>query len=199
VTVNTIDPQHFKKEVGERIKTVRTANGYKTRADLTQHFPDWSEGRLANYESGTSLPGPVDILRIAEQTNTNPCWILFGRGAMFSQEPDIHQIRRQNLARVCSGLDEEALQTLLRDLKIKSREFNNLLRNSTSRIGKTICRKVENLLELEKGSIDRQDFDQAQPEINMSPRLAELVAVFDGLDAKSQRVLLNLAKDLRDP
>ena len=193
-----IDPKRFKREVGERIKTVRTANGFKTRADLTRHFPDWSEGRLANYENGTSLPGPVDILRIAEQTGTNPCWIQFGRGAMFSREPDIHQIRRQNLTRICAGLDALARRSLARDLKIKPREFDSLLTDSGSKIEKSLCRKLERSLELENGAMDRQTLDLSQPPVDMSPGQAELLVLFDGLNASARQVLINLAKDLRN-
>ena len=193
--MHSIDSKQFKREVGERIKTVRTANGFNTRAELTQQFPDWSESRLSNYESGTSLPSPVDILRIAEQTGTNPCWIQFGRGAMFSREPDIHQIRRQNLASICAGLEESALKALVRELKIKPREFKSLLTDPSAKIGKSLCRKLETRLKLESGSMDRQAVEISQA--GLSPQQAELLAIFDGLDSGARRVLINLARDLQ--
>lgn len=191
-----LDPAQFKKEVGVRIRTARTSSGYKTRADLTGHFPDWSEGRLANYESGTSLPGPIDILRIAEQTGTNPCWLLFGRGSMLHHEPDIHQVRHQNLARICSGLSALELSNLRRKIKVKSREFDNILKNPTTRIGKSLCSKIENGLGLEKGVMDRPVLDPDQNQNNMSPMMAELFKIFDGLNADSQQALVNIAREI---
>ena len=196
--METQDPKRFKSEVGERIKTVRIANGFKTRADLSRHFPDWSEGRLANYENGTSLPSPIDIMRIAQRTGTNPCWIQFGRGAMYSREPDIHQIRRQNLARICSGLEAPSIKQLVRDLKLKPREFDHLLDDSNSQIGKSLCRRAERSLGLESGFMDRQHFDPSRTQPDMSPGLAELLAIYEALDDRTQRVLVNLARDLRD-
>lgn len=102
--VNTID--EHKHIVSDRIRQAKIMAGFETIASLSGRFPDWSERRLGNYENGTSLPNPLDVLRISKETNTSPCWITFGIGSIRSSDRDIQAIRYQNFSHLYERMNK---------------------------------------------------------------------------------------------
>jgi len=74
--------------MGERIRQVRKMASFDTMTSLTEYFPDRCERRLDNHENGTSLPNPLDVLRISKETKTSPYWITFAIGSIRSSDRD---------------------------------------------------------------------------------------------------------------
>ena len=70
------------EELGERIRKVR---GKIPRADFAKVL-GVSSTSLFNYESGDVVPGVDVIIRICEEGNVNPSWLLFGRGPEYKSD-----------------------------------------------------------------------------------------------------------------
>ena len=144
----------YKKSLAKRIKAVRQSAGYKTIADLNVLFPDWSPSRLGNYEAGVSIPNPLDVQRIAEATRSNPSWIYFETGSMFSLTDDIQNIRSKNFVAAYNTLPRGSDSAIAKALKIKPKELIKLLSGENKAITASICRKVEKFVQLENKWMD---------------------------------------------
>ncbi len=148
------DIVEYKRKLGRRIRQARIAAGYRIVADLSILFPDWSTTRIGNYEGGVSYPNPLDLLRIAEATSSNPCWLYFEKGSMFRDDLTIHDIRRINFVRIYNALRNQEKAQFPSLLKISKRELKKIMDGKPNNLTSSLCRKIENRCGLEKKDMD---------------------------------------------
>lgn len=76
------------KNIGIRVKMARDSLSEKIGKKVTQtelaKMCGWEDGqsRISNYEKGSRRPSSTDILKIAEVTQTDPTWLMFGHGVV---------------------------------------------------------------------------------------------------------------------
>ena len=171
--------------------------GFETITSLSERFPDWSERRLGNYENGTSLPNPLDILRISKETNTSPCWISFGIGSIRSSDRDHQAIRYQNFSHLYERLNKSEQLAFRKALKLKPREINNYLENPYLKITDTLCRKIENYLAKPKGWMEQQHVDMDGLSDFFPDDVKELLSIYSNLDSHGRAMLLEISRTVQ--
>lgn len=186
--------EEYKKIVGERIRQARIMAGFDTMAKLNEIFPDWSERRLGNYENGTSLPNPLDVLRIAKATQTSPCWITFGIGSIRSSDRDFQAIRYQNFSHLYENMSKSEQMDFRTALKLKPREVNNFLQNPYLKITETMCRKIERHLKKTKGWMEQQHVEIDGLCDYFPEDIKELLTIYSNLDESSRKMMLDIVK-----
>ena len=193
-----LTPNEQKKLVGERIRQARLMAGFETLSKLTEKFPDWSERRLGNYETGVSLPNPVDILRIAKETQTSPCWITFGIGSIRSSDRDIQAIRYQNLAHLYERMSKTEQMALRKTLKLKPSDIKRHLENPYLKITDTLCRKIERHLKKQKNWMDQQHIEIDGMGDYFPEDVKEVLTIYSNLDKKGRQLFLEMAHSIKN-
>lgn len=187
----------YKKILGGRIRQARLMAGFERIGDLSEHFSDWSEGRLGNYENGTSIPNPLDIMKIAKATDTSPCWIMFGLGSIRSVSRDIQAVRHQNLTQLYEKLTKSEQVALRNAIKLKPTEINNHLNNPFLRLTSTLCRKIERHLSKEKGWMDEQQIDNDGLCDFFPDDLREVMTIYSELNTSGRAFFLEMARSIK--
>ena len=199
LTVKTIETiADYKKILGGRIRQARNMAGYDRISDLSEQFPEWSESRLGNYENGTSIPNPLDIMKIANQTDTSPCWIMFGLGSIRSAARDIQAVRYQNLTNIHDKLTKSEQVALRIALKLKPTEINNHLKNPFLKLTSTLCRKIEQHLKKEKGWMDEQHIDNDGLCDFFPDDLREVMTIYSDLDQSGKAMFTEMARAFKN-
>lgn len=192
----TITSNEHKKIVGERIRQARQMAGFDTIASLTERFPDWSERRLGNYENGTSLPNPLDILRISKETKTSPCWITFGIGSIRSSDRDVQAIRYQNFSHLYEKMNNSEQLQLRKVIKLKPKEVNNHLHNPYLKITETLCRNIERHLGKTKGWMEQQHVEMDGLCDFFPEDVKELLSIYSNLPPQGRTLLLEISRSV---
>lgn len=187
----------YKKMVGERIKQARIMAGFDTITSLRERFPDWSDRRLGNYETGTSLPNPLDILRISKETQTSPCWINFGIGSIRSTDRDLQAIRYQNFSHLYEKLNKSEQLALRKAIKLKPKEVNNHLDNPYLKITDTLCRKIEHHLGKPRGWMEQQHVEMDGLCDFFPDDVQELLSNYSNLNKEGRSMLLEISRTVK--
>lgn len=192
-----ITTNEHKKIVGERIRQARQMAGFNTIASLTECFPDWSERRLGNYENGTSLPNPLDILRISKETKTSPCWITFGIGSIRSSDRDLQAIRYQNFSHLYEKMNKSEQLELRKAIKLKPKEVSHHLDNPYFKITETMCYKIERHLKKSKGWMEQQHVEMDGLCDFFPEDVKELLSIYSNLDSDARAMLLDISRTVK--
>ncbi len=187
-----------KKIVGGRIRQARLMSGHETIAALNEKFPDWSNSRLGNYETGNSLPNPLEIMRIAEATETSPCWIAFGIGTIRSIARELQPIRHQNLTFLEENLSKSELTSLRKSLNLKPNEFLNHINNSFLKITDTMCLKIERILGKQKNWMSEQHIDTDGLCKHYPEDIQKILTIYSNLDKNGKQLFLSLTQSMSD-
>ncbi|MCW8931562.1 MAG: helix-turn-helix domain-containing protein [Gammaproteobacteria bacterium] len=193
----TITTNEHKKIVGERIRQARQMAGFNTIASLTECFPDWSERRLGNYENGTSLPNPLDILRISKETKTSPCWITFGIGSIRASDRDVQAIRYQNFSHLYEKMKKTEQLALRKAINLKPKEVNHHLDNPYLKITDTMCHKIERHLGKSKGWMEQQHVEMDGLCDFFPEDVKELLSIYSNLDSDGRAMLLEISRTVQ--
>jgi transcriptional regulator with XRE-family HTH domain len=188
----------FRKQVGARIKQARQMAGFKTRAALIQALPEWSVSRLGNYEQGISMPASQDILKIAEVTKINPCWIQFGLGSIGSGERDLQAIRHQNLSQLVKSLNKAEVTALRKTTGLKPSEFKQHLDNPFLKLHDKLCRKVEKQLKKPRNWMDEQHVELDGLCAYFPDDLQEILMIYSNLDQKEKDQMMQISRVIAD-
>ncbi len=187
-------------QAGARIKQARQMAGFGTQADLNATLTTkygWSTGRLGNYESGHSYPGPDDFVVLATETHTSECWLAFGVGPIRARERDQQAIRHQNLVHSVNALlkgPPQAYEEFLSAAESNAEAIRKYLDNPFRRIGDRQARRFERALGRGKGWMDEQHID-IDPVCNQFPDdLREIMEIYSNLEAGERRKLLGIAR-----
>lgn len=186
----------YRRSVGKRIRQARIMAGFDTIVSLSEHFADWSDSRLGNYETGTSMPNPLDIGRIAKATDTNPCWLMFGMGSIRAESRDIQTIRHQNFTQVFNSLSRAEKISLRNQLKLKPKQLANHLNNPFLTITATLCHKLERHVAKPKGWMDEQHIDSDGLCDFFSDDLREILTIYSDLDTQGRAMLLEMSRTI---
>lgn len=192
----TINDQ--KKMVGERIRQARQMAGFDTIASLSEQFPDWSERRLGNYENGTSLPNPLDILRISKETQTSPCWITFGIGSIRSSDRNIQAIRYQNFSHLYEQMNKNEQLKLRKFIQLKPKEVSNHLKNPYLIITDSLCQNIELYLGKTKGWMEQQHVEMDGLSDYFPEDIKELLSIYSNLDPGGRAMLLEISRSINN-
>ncbi len=189
--------QEYRKIIGSRIRQARVMAGFDTIVSLSEHFPDWSVSRLGNYENGTSMPNPLDIKKIAQATDTSPCWIMFGIGSIRSESRDIQAVRHQNLTQLFEKLSKKDTVALRNKLKLKPKELNHHLKNPFLKITATLCSKIEKHMGKPKGWMEEQHIDNDGLCDFFPDDIREIMTIYSDMDSKAREMFLELSRTLK--
>lgn len=66
---------NIKQLIGERIATARRAAGL-TIKEVTERIPEFKPARISNWENGHRMPGPNEVLRLAEEFGTSAPFLM---------------------------------------------------------------------------------------------------------------------------
>ncbi len=176
-----------------RIKQARRMAGLETQAALLKRIPEWKPSRLGNYEAGVSTPGPDDILKIAQATETSPCWLMFGLGPIRPSSRDLQAIRHQNLIRLVEQMEES--QTLLaKTLKISRKQLQNYLENPFQLIEDDMARACESFTQRKMGWMDEQHIADDPMCMAFPEDMRELMMIYSDENTNNRRVILETVK-----
>lgn len=189
--------KEYRQIIGGRIRQARIMAGFDKIVSLSEHFPDWSNSRLGNYETGTSMPSPIDIKRIAKVTDTSPCWIMFGIGGIRSESRDIQAVRHQNLTQLFEKLSKTEQVDLRNKIKLKPKEMANHLKNPFLKITETMCRKIERHLGKAKGWMEEQHIDNDGLCDFFPDDIREVLTTYSDLDTKGRMMFLEMSRTLK--
>jgi len=184
--------------VAARIKLARSMAGLNTQAQLLERIPHWKPSRLGNYEAGISVPGPDDMLLIAQATGTSPCWLMFGLGPIRPSERDLQAIRHQNLSRIIEHALKEktGLRELSRALGTTQKTLREHLNNPFLPIDDALSRRCEQTLKRPDGWMNEQHVED-DPLCNAFPEdMRELMMLYSGLPADKRRLVLATLRTL---
>lgn len=184
----------YKKIVGERIRQARKMAGFDTISSLSEQFPDWSDRRLGNYENGTSLPNPLDVMRISKETQTSPCWITFGLGSIRSTDRDVQAIRYQNFSHLYEQMNKTEQMELRKVIKLKPKDINNHLDNPYLKITDALCRKIERHLEKPKSWMEQQHVEMDGLSDFFPEDVKELLSIYSNLNTDGRSMLLDISR-----
>lgn len=187
-----------KKIVGGRIRQARLMSGHETIAALNEKFPEWSNSRLGNYETGKSLPNPLEIMKIAKATETSPCWITFGIGTIRSMSRELQPIRHQNLTYLEDNLSKSELTALRNSLKLKPKDFINHINNPFLKITDTMCLKIEKHLGKQKNWMSEQHIDTDGLCMHYPEDIRKILTIYSNLDKDGKQLFLGLTQSLSD-
>lgn len=189
--------QEYRKIIGHRIRQARIMAGFDKIVSLSEHFPNWSDSRLGNYENGTSMPNPLDIKKIAIVTDTSPCWIMFGIGSIRSESRDIQAVRHQNFTQLFERLSKKESVELRNKLKLKPKELNNHLKNPFLKITATICRKVEKYIAKPKGWMEEQHIENDGLCDFFPDDIREIMTIYSDMDSQERAMFLEISRTLK--
>ena len=181
-----------------RVKLARRMAGMNTQAQLLEQIPQWKPSRLGNYEAGISVPGPDDMLLIAQATGTSPCWLMFGLGPIRPSARDLQAIRHQNLSRMIEhAIGEEAgLRGLSKSLGATQKRLREHLDNPFLPIDDDLSRRCEETLRRPIGWMDEQHVED-DPLCNAFPEdMRELMMLYSGLPADQRTLVLATLRTL---
>ncbi len=185
----------YRKNVGERIKKARLMAGFNTATELCSKIPGWTLSRVSNYEGGVSAPSPLDILKIADVTDTNPGWLTYGMGPIRSNNRDIQSIRHQNYRYLIESVIDISAQAqeFRAAVKLKPKEVKNLFADPSKSLTATLCRKIERFLDLPSGWMDEQQIVADGSCSYFPDEIKELLAIYSSLDKGNRGKLLEIA------
>jgi transcriptional regulator with XRE-family HTH domain len=151
-------------QAGVRIKQARQMAGFRIQADLNEILISkygWSTGRLGNYESGQTYPGPGEFRILAVETGTSECWLAFGAGPIRSRSRDLQAIRHQNLVHCVNSLQSSpgAYSHFLEQAGTNPAAIRKYLDNPFRKVGDRQVRRFERALDKKKGWLDEQHID----------------------------------------
>lgn len=188
----------FKKKIGKRIRQARKMAGFSSCKVMTEAMEGWSGSRLANYEQGFNIPHPVDLLAIAQRTDTSPCWIMFGSGPIRSNHRDQQAIRHQNLTNIYDEEKEKrgGITRLAKALGISRDTLNKHIDNPFKPISDSLAAKFEKHLKLAKGWMNEQHVEHDPLCLSFPEDIRELMAVYSGLSPAQRETVLAVVKTL---
>ena len=70
-------PEEWKRQVGQRLRAVRVAAGYKTAREFAQRI-DVGESAYTNWERGERLIEPEDLRKVRDLTGVTSDYIYYG-------------------------------------------------------------------------------------------------------------------------
>jgi transcriptional regulator with XRE-family HTH domain len=186
------------KTIAARIKMARKMAGFNTQAALLEQIGEWSPSRLGNYEAGISMPGPQDVLRIAEATESSPCWLMFGLGPIRPDHRDRQAIRHQNLCNSIHDLESSkaALNLFLKAARLDEQKLESHLDNPFLPISDALSRRIEKHLKQVKGWMDEQHVENDPVCRSFPDDIRELMALYSSVDADRRSLMLNVMRTL---
>ncbi len=186
------------KTVAARIKMARKMAGLDTQAALLKKIPNWSASRLGNYEASISMPGPDDILLIAEATKSSPCWLMFGLGPIRPNARDLQAIRHQNLCNSYTELKPKrgAISRLAKALDMSKANLEIFIDNPFQSIDNDLSERFEQYLKLPAGWMDEQHVEHDPLCLSFPEDIRELMILYSGLNQQSRLTVLETVKTL---
>lgn len=186
--------------VAARIKMARKMAGLTTQAALLKHIPDWRPSRIGNYEAGISMPGPDDILKIAQATSSSPCWLMFGIGPIRPNHRDLQAIRHQNL---CNSYDEiklrkNSMPVFIKALDLSKQDLEKYIDNPFRPISDKLAQNYEQHLNLPGGWMDEQHVEHDPLCLSFPDDMRELMSIYSTSDKRSREVILALVRTLAE-
>lgn len=188
------------KTIAARIKMARKMAGLNTQAALLKLIPEWSASRLGNYEAGISMPGPDDIVKIAEATNSSPCWLMFGLGPIRSDQRDLQAIRHQNLSNCFWEIrqDKAALTRFLKATQLAQGDLNMLLENPFEAISDELARRFDKHLKHPPGWMDEQHVEHDPLCLSFPDDIRELMTLYSSAKAELRPLMLATLRTLSE-
>jgi transcriptional regulator with XRE-family HTH domain len=182
--------------IGKRIRQARKMAGFNTAADLNQRFPDWSSSRLGNYESGQSIPSPDIVMEIAQETDTSPCWIMFGLGPIRSAQRDLQAVRHQNFLYLFKDKSNREKGQLAKLLNLSADQMEKHLDNPFKKIPDRLARKAERISEKVRGWIDEQHVVSDGISSAFPDDMRELMEIYSEMQSEKRISLLEIARSI---
>jgi transcriptional regulator with XRE-family HTH domain len=182
--------------IGKRIRQARKMAGFNTAADLNQRFPDWSSSRLGNYESGQSIPSPDIVMEIAQETDTSPCWIMFGLGPIRSAQRDLQAVRHQNFLYLFNDKSNREKSQLAKLLNISADQMEKYLNNPFKKIPDRLARKAERVSEKVRGWLDEQHVISDGISSAFPDDMRELMEIYSEMQSEKRISLLEIARSI---
>jgi transcriptional regulator with XRE-family HTH domain len=146
-----LNPTYIK--IGKRIRQARLAAKFTNSRVLCVEVFSWSAGRINNFETGISTPGPDETVALAEKFGVNPCWITYGVEPMRST--DHYSTRYCNFMRIFEDAEREAtLPELLEAVKLTFERLDKIRENPRKKIPDVMARRCEKYLGQHRGWID---------------------------------------------
>jgi transcriptional regulator with XRE-family HTH domain len=182
--------------IGKRIRQARKMAGFNTAADLNQRFPDWSSSRLGNYESGQSIPSPDIVMEIAQETDTSPCWIMFGLGPIRSAQRDLQAVRHQNFLYLFNDKSNREKSQLAKLLNLSADQMEKHLDNPFKKIPDRLARKAERIAEKVRGWLDEQHVVSDGISSAFPDDMRELMEIYSEMQSEKRISLLEIARSI---
>lgn len=170
--------------------------GFNTAADLNQRFPDWSSSRLGNYESGQSIPSPDIVMGIAQETDTSPCWIMFGLGPIRSAQRDLQAVRHQNFFYLFKDKSNREKIQLAKLLDLSADQMEKHLDNPFKKIPDRLARKAERVSEKVRGWLDEQHVVSDGISSAFPDDMRELMEIYSEMQSEKRSSLLEIARSI---
>ncbi len=184
-----------KEKIPGRIKLARHMAKCDTQASLLHRIPDWKASRLGNYEAGVSTPGPDDVLKIANATETSPCWLMFGLGPIRSSDRDLQAIRHQNFSRLVDQSNGE-LAPLAKAMGLSVRRVQEYLDTSCFLIDDVMARRCESYAQHRHGWMDEQHVTDDPVCMAFPKEMRELMSLYSAESPTNRHIILNTLKAL---
>lgn len=182
--------------IGKRIRQARKMAGFNTAADLNQRFPEWSSSRLGNYESGQSIPSPDIVVEIAQETDTSPCWIMFGLGPIRSAQRDLQAVRHQNFLYLFKDKSNREKSQLAKLLNLTNDQLEKHLENPFKKIPDRLARKAERVAEKVRGWLDEQHVVSDGISSAFPDDMRELMEIYSEMQSEKRQSLLEIARSI---
>lgn len=178
----------------------RKMAGLNTQAALLKLIPEWSASRLGNYEAGISMPGPDDVVKIAEATHSSPCWLMFGLGPIRPDQRDLQAIRHQNLSNCSAEIrqDPSALKSFLKALKLEQGVLDTLLDNPFEAIDDQFARRFEKYLKHPAGWMDEQHVEHDPLCLSFPDDIRELMSLYSSARLELRPLMLATLRTLSE-
>jgi transcriptional regulator with XRE-family HTH domain len=186
--------------IAARIKMARKMAGLNTQAALLKLIPQWSASRLGNYEAGISMPGPDDVLKIAEATNSSPCWLMFGLGPIRPDHRDQQAIRHQNLSNCYAEIkhDQNAVKRFFKAIKLEQEALDAMLDNPFQPISDELARRFEKHLKYPAGWIDEQHVEHDPLCLSFPDDIRELMTLYSSAKSELRPLMLATLRTLSE-
>lgn len=186
--------------IAARIKMARKMAGLNTQAALLNKVPEWSASRLGNYEAGISMPGPDDVLKIAEATNSSPCWLMFGLGPIRPDHRDLQAIRHQNLSNGYTEIkqDQQAVKRFLKGVRLGQDALDTLLDNPFEPISDDLARLFEKHFKYHTGWMDEQHVEHDPLCLSFPDDIRELMTLYSSAKPELRPLMLATLRTLSE-
>ncbi len=186
--------------IAARIKMARKMAGLNTQAALLKQIPEWSASRLGNYEAGISMPGPDDVVKIAEATHSSPCWLMFGLGPIRPDHRDQQAIRHQNLSNAYREIKHDAasVERFLKAIKLEQGALDTLLDNPFEPISDELARRFEAHLKYPAGWMDEQHVEHDPLCLSFPDDIRELMTLYSSAKAELRPLMLATLRTLSE-